>query len=213
MYIPRTLVAIIMLSSVPVFGHDRNSRDTRSQGVPAGHLPPAGECRVWYDGRPPGQQPPPTDCRSAERVASREWDARVIYGGRRDTGQRSRERDEADVGVWRDGGGARRLPWPPGAREGNGYPNGPSGSRDQSDPAFANGYRDGLVQGQRDAQDNDRYNPTGSSNYRNGTSGYDGRLGSRDEYRSRYRAGFEDGYEQGFGREDRGESGQRRRHP
>ena len=31
-------------------------------GVPKGHYPPPGECRVWYPNRPPGQQPPPTSC-------------------------------------------------------------------------------------------------------------------------------------------------------
>ena len=31
--------------------------------VPAGHLPPSGECRIWYPDRDPGQQPPPGDCR------------------------------------------------------------------------------------------------------------------------------------------------------
>lgn len=30
--------------------------------VPPGHLPPPGECRVWYPDRPPGQQPPPGPC-------------------------------------------------------------------------------------------------------------------------------------------------------
>ena len=34
----------------------------RSLGIPPGHLPPPGECRVWYPGRPPGQQPPPGPC-------------------------------------------------------------------------------------------------------------------------------------------------------
>lgn len=31
-------------------------------GIPDGHLPPPGECRIWYPGRPPGQQPPPVKC-------------------------------------------------------------------------------------------------------------------------------------------------------
>jgi hypothetical protein len=31
-------------------------------GVPPGHLPPPGQCRLWYPGRPPGHQPPPEHC-------------------------------------------------------------------------------------------------------------------------------------------------------
>ena len=50
-----------------------------SQGIPPGHLPPAGSCRVWYDHRPPGHQPAPTSCREAERIAARERGARVIH--------------------------------------------------------------------------------------------------------------------------------------
>ncbi|ALI99826.1 hypothetical protein [Rufibacter tibetensis] len=34
------------------------------QGVPKGHYPPPGECRIWYPNRSPGHQPPPTDCRT-----------------------------------------------------------------------------------------------------------------------------------------------------
>lgn len=52
----------------------------RNQGIPPGQMPPAGQCRVWYDGVPPGQQPRPMNCRDAERLASRTRDARVIYG-------------------------------------------------------------------------------------------------------------------------------------
>lgn len=56
---------------------DRGRRG--AQGIPPGHLPPPGECRVWYDGEPPGQQPPPTDCATARREAARNG-GRVIYG-------------------------------------------------------------------------------------------------------------------------------------
>jgi hypothetical protein len=35
--------------------------------VPPGHLPPPGECRIWFPDRPPGHQPPPGDCRQLGR--------------------------------------------------------------------------------------------------------------------------------------------------
>ena len=54
-----------------------------SQGIPPGQMPRAGECRVWIDGLPPGRQPAPTNCDQAERVASRNRNARVIYGDNR----------------------------------------------------------------------------------------------------------------------------------
>lgn len=38
-------------------------------GIPPGHLPPPGTCRVWYPGRPPGRQPEPSSCDAAERAA------------------------------------------------------------------------------------------------------------------------------------------------
>lgn len=31
--------------------------------IPPGHLPPPGECRIWFPDRPPGHQPPPGPCR------------------------------------------------------------------------------------------------------------------------------------------------------
>jgi hypothetical protein len=42
----------------------------RTLHIPPGHLPPPGQCRVWYPGRPPGQQPPPTSCDQALREAA-----------------------------------------------------------------------------------------------------------------------------------------------
>ena len=46
--------------------------------IPPGHLPPPGECRIWFPDRPPGQQPPPGNC----GVLSRQVPpgARLIYG-------------------------------------------------------------------------------------------------------------------------------------
>lgn len=33
-------------------------------GIPPGHYPPPGACRVWFPDRPPGHQPPPGRCSS-----------------------------------------------------------------------------------------------------------------------------------------------------
>jgi hypothetical protein len=39
----------------------------RSLNIPEGHMPPPGECRVWFPDRLPGQQPPPGNCYDLER--------------------------------------------------------------------------------------------------------------------------------------------------
>ena len=33
-----------------------------SLGIPPGHYPPPGQCRVWVPGTPPGHQPKPSPC-------------------------------------------------------------------------------------------------------------------------------------------------------
>ena len=51
-------------------GERRDPRDDRSSyfrqrghdRIPDGHLPPPGECRIWYPDRPAGHQPPPFKC-------------------------------------------------------------------------------------------------------------------------------------------------------
>ena len=59
-------------------GRGKKDDDRASYRVPPGHLPPAGRCRVWIDGVPPGQQPAVTDCTTAER--NRVRNSRVLYG-------------------------------------------------------------------------------------------------------------------------------------
>ena len=62
---------------------ERRQDDYRrhSYRIPRGHLPPPGRCRVWFDDRPAGQQPPPTSCRQAQRLAYR-YGGQVIWGDR-----------------------------------------------------------------------------------------------------------------------------------
>jgi len=38
-------------------------------GIPPGHLPPVGQCRVWVPGSPPGRQAKATECTGIERTA------------------------------------------------------------------------------------------------------------------------------------------------
>ncbi len=69
----------------------------KSGKIPPGHMPSAGECRVWFDGRPPGQQPSPTSCARAQADAARSG-GRVVYGGDRDDRRYDRYDDDRDIG-------------------------------------------------------------------------------------------------------------------
>ena len=75
------LLSLAAVETVDAQGRGRgnNDRGRDAQGIPPGHLPPPGECRVWYDNRPPGQQPRPTSCANARATATRNG-GRVIYG-------------------------------------------------------------------------------------------------------------------------------------
>ena len=46
-------------------GHSQNFHGYSR--IPNGHLPPAGECRIWYPDRPAGHQPPPFKCNDRRR--------------------------------------------------------------------------------------------------------------------------------------------------
>lgn len=51
-------------------------------GIPPGHLPPRGYCRVWVPGTPPGHQARPARCEGIERQAPPgSW---IIYRPTRD---------------------------------------------------------------------------------------------------------------------------------
>jgi hypothetical protein len=70
--------SLVFLFPLVLQAQGRNGGDH----IPPGHMPPAGLCRIWYDGVPPGRQPAPVDCRTAERRVPR--NGRVVYGARDD---------------------------------------------------------------------------------------------------------------------------------
>ena len=59
-------------------GTEQTAQSRRDQNVPPGYAPPAGMCRIWIKGVPPGQQPAPTDCSSA--VRNRPANGKVLFG-------------------------------------------------------------------------------------------------------------------------------------
>jgi hypothetical protein len=179
-------------------------RRANSQGIPPWQMPAAGQCRVWYDGVPPGRQPRPTSCREAERIAARDRNARVIYG---DEAYGDRYGDRYGTGrVYEDGRYEQRR----GSNRATDAirdrilrsRNSTTGTRNSGaySVAFDNGYRDGLEKGREDRGDNDSFDPVRHSRYRSGDRGYDSRYGTKEQYKLAYRDGFEAGYEQGYGR-------------
>jgi hypothetical protein len=118
-------------------------------------------------------------------VASRDRDARVIYGDDRGA---VRNRDER----YRDRNTRTSRP-----RDVYGsYPN--DRGYGNNSVAFQSGERDGYEKGREDARDNDSYDPVRHSWYRSGDRGYNNRYGTRDDYKLVYRDGFESGYERGY---------------
>lgn len=47
----------------------RRASTAATLGVPPGHLPPPGRCRVWIPGQPPGHQAKARSCARIERYA------------------------------------------------------------------------------------------------------------------------------------------------
>ena len=204
------IVFALVAGTAEAQGRGRNRAN--SQGIPPGHLPAAGQCRVWYEGVPPGRQPRPTNCDQAERIASRDRNARVIYGDNRsydpygyENGRYENGRYENENGRYEDrgtNGVTDRVRDILRGRDPNRYPTAGRNSSSSS-AAYDNGFRDGLEKGREDLQDNDSFDPVRHSRYRSGDRGYDSRYGSREQYKLTYRDGFEAGYAQGYGRRPR----------
>ena len=89
----RAIMTVALVGVVAAPGWAQNAADhyqepnqggrysAEAQGIPPGYLPPPGQCRVWYDGRPAGYQSRAVSCAAAEQVARRDRAARVVYGG------------------------------------------------------------------------------------------------------------------------------------
>jgi hypothetical protein len=174
-----------------------NGRYGRNQGIPPGQMPPTGMCRVWYDNLPPGRQPRATSCDQAERLASRDRNARVIYGDDQygSSNRDQRYRDRTNGGVYNNSGVYQT--YPNDRTYGNTYPNS-NGRYGNNSVPYDNGYRDGLEKGREDAGDRDSYDPVRHSWYRSGDRGYNSRYGTRESYKLTYRDGFEAGYDQAY---------------
>jgi flagellar biosynthesis/type III secretory pathway protein FliH len=64
--------------------------------------------------------------------------------------------------------------------------------------AYDNGVRDGLEKGREDIRKNRSFDARRHKWYREGDHNYNGRYGSRDQYKVEYRQGFNAGYDQGY---------------
>ncbi len=76
--------------------------------------------------------------------------------------------------------------------------------------AQAQGYNDGLREGEKDMRGRKRHNPYGKGKYKKATNGYNSRLGNREAYKRFYRQAFARGYNEAFSRNNRGNRGSRR---
>jgi len=61
-------------------GEKDHGRGRFSDSVPPGQYPPAGMCRLWYSGRPPGHQPRAVRC--GQLVGRVPMGAMVLYNGK-----------------------------------------------------------------------------------------------------------------------------------
>ena len=83
---------------------------TKALGIPPGHLPRPGLCRIWRPGVPPGHQPAAGPCRRLERrLRPGEW---LLYRSKRepdlvyvDVVEIARPRDLVEVRVFHAGDG------------------------------------------------------------------------------------------------------------
>jgi hypothetical protein len=111
------------------------------------------------------------------------------YGNGRNDGYRGR------VDPGRDPSWSRGPYGPaPGTGPGYGYP----GRTGGYNPALQNGVDDGYEKGIEDAQKRRSFDPLRHQWYRSADRNYEGRFGSKEQYKDIYREGFRSGYERGY---------------
>ncbi|MFQ5888605.1 MAG: hypothetical protein ACE5JR_00995 [Gemmatimonadota bacterium] len=62
---------VITASGTAVETSSEKRSTAATLGIPPGHLPPPGQCRIWHPGRPPGHQGPSGSCADLERRVPR----------------------------------------------------------------------------------------------------------------------------------------------
>ena len=60
------VAAVLMLTGCVVYEEPAPVYQAKPVKIPPGHLPPPGQCRIWFPDRPPGHQPPPDSCRKLQ---------------------------------------------------------------------------------------------------------------------------------------------------
>lgn len=73
------------------------------------------------------------------------------------------------------------------------------GSFELRQTALNAGYNEGIKEGRKDRQNNERFEYQDEEDYRNANTDYSSKLGNRELYRQYFRQGFQNGYRDGFG--------------
>ena len=73
------------------------------------------------------------------------------------------------------------------------------GSYELRQTALNAGYNEGIKEGRRDRDRNERFEYRDEEDYRNANTDYSSRLGNRELYRQYFRQGFANGYRDGYG--------------
>ena len=80
------------------------------------------------------------------------------------------------------------------SRPGSGYPS------DVRRIAYDRGFREGVIEGEKDGRSRDPYRYQDEGDFRRADVGYDRSYGDRDRYRQLFRQGFAEGYSEGYRR-------------